>query len=56
MSLESYCRIPSMSGQFLFYHDNEAIHCEQGKSEGFDSWDRPCNLKLGLKLSIFQPV
>ena len=30
---------------------------EQGKSEGFDSCDRPCNLtQIGLKLSIFQPV
>ena len=30
---------------------------EQGKSEGFDSCDRPSNLtQIGLKLSIFQPV
>ena len=30
---------------------------EQGKSEGFDSYDRPCNLtQIGFKSSIFQPV
>ena len=30
---------------------------EQGKSEGFDSWDRPSNLtQIGFKSSIFQPV
>ena len=30
---------------------------EQGKSEGFDSWDRPSNLtQTGFKSSIFQPV
>ena len=30
---------------------------QQGKSEGFDSCDRPSNLtQIGLKLSIFQPV
>ena len=30
---------------------------EQGKSEGFDSCDRPNNLTLiGFKSSIFQPV
>ena len=30
---------------------------KQGKSEGFDSCDRPSNLtQIGLKLSIFQPV
>ena len=30
---------------------------EQGKSEGFDSCNRPSNLtQIGLKLSIFQPV
>ena len=30
---------------------------EQGKSEGFDSCDRPSNLtKIGLNSSIFQPV
>ena len=29
---------------------------EQGKSEGFDSWDRPSNLtQIGLKSSIFRP-
>ena len=30
-------------------------HCEQGKSEGFDSCDRPSN-QIGFKSSIFQPV
>ena len=29
---------------------------KQDKSEGFDSCDRPSNLKLGFKSSIFQPV
>ena len=30
---------------------------KQGKSEGFDSCDRPSNLtQIGLSLSIFQPV
>ena len=30
---------------------------EQGKSEGFDSYDRPSNLtEIGLNLSIFQPT
>ena len=30
---------------------------EQGKSEGFDSCDRPSNLaQFGFKSSIFQPV
>ena len=30
---------------------------EHGKSEGFDSCDRPCNLtQIGFKSSIFQPV
>ena len=31
-------------------------HCEQGKSEGFDSCDRPSNLtQIGFKSSIFRP-
>ena len=30
---------------------------EQGKSEGFDSCDRPSNLtQIGFETSIFQPV
>ena len=30
---------------------------KQGKSEGFDSWDRPSTLtQIGFKSSIFQPV
>ena len=30
---------------------------KQGKTEGFDSWDRPSNLtQTGFKSSIFQPV
>ena len=29
---------------------------KQGKSKGFDSCDRPSNLKLGFKSLIFQPV
>ena len=30
---------------------------EQGKSEGFDSWDRPSNLtQIGFESSIFQPM
>ena len=46
----------------LIINDNFAsiICCpfsEQGKSEGFDSWDRPSNLiQIGFKSSIFQPV
>ena len=32
-------------------------HIQQGKSEGFDSCDRPSNLtQIEVKLSIFQPV
>ena len=39
----------------LFY-DIQRIS-EQGKSEGFDSCDRPSNLtQIGFKSSIFQPV
>ena len=38
-------------------HDNEIFTLEQGKSEGFDSCDRPSNLtQIGFKSSIFQPV
>ena len=34
-----------------------AILYKQGKSEGFDSCDRPSNLtQIGFKSSIFQPV
>ena len=34
-----------------------AIGQEQGKSEGFDSCDRPSNLtQIGFESSIFQPV
>ena len=34
-----------------------AFVMKQGKSEGFDSWDRPSNLtQIGLKLSISQTV
>ena len=34
-----------------------AILIEQGKSEGFDSCDRPSNLtQIGFKSSIFSPV
>ena len=33
------------------------LDIEQGKSEGFDSCDRPSNLtETGFKSSIFQPV
>ena len=34
----------------VFFH-------QQGKSEGFDSCDRPSNItQIGFKSSIFQPV
>ena len=38
--------------QFFF-----KVKTEQGKSEGFDSCDRPSNLtQIGFKSSILQPV
>ena len=34
-----------------------AFYVQQGKSEGFDSCNRPSNLtQIGFKSSIFQPV
>ena len=39
------------------YPRNKASSIQQGKSEGFDSCDRPSNLtQTGFKSSIFQPV
>ena len=39
------------------YIPNYIIYIQQGKSERFDSCDRPNNLtQIGLKLSIIQPV
>ena len=36
---------------------NSLIFYQQGKSEGFDSCDRPSNLtQIGFESSIFQPV
>ena len=41
----------------LMQPSNFADDLEQGKSEGFDSSDRPSNLtQIGFKSSIFQPV
>ena len=34
----------------------QTVAHKQDKSEGFDSCDRPSNLKLGFKSSIFQPM
>ena len=37
--------------------NGQASTQQQGKSEGFDSCDRPSNLtQIGFKSSIFQPV
>ena len=39
------------------YHNENILHRQQGKSEGFDSCDRPSNLtQIGFESSIFQPV
>ena len=36
--------------------EKNGIELKQGKSEGFDSCDRPSNLtQIGFKLSIFRP-
>ena len=48
----------------IIWTDVSPVHCgifvslsTQGKSEGFDSCDRPSNLtQIGFKSSIFQPV
>ena len=42
----------------LFRHVLEnRVYAQQGKSEEFDSYDRPSNLtQIGFKSSIFQPV
>ena len=38
-------------------HRQTQVHRNPGKSEGFDSYDRPSNLtQTGFKMSIFQPV
>ena len=43
--------------QRRFCFKNDFFHYQQGKSEGFDSCDRPSNLtQIGFKSSIFQPV
>ena len=47
----------STLGLFHNRNINSAAQCKQGKSEGFDSCDRPSNLtQTGFKSSIFQPV
>ena len=39
------------------YREQKEVESKQGKSEGFDSCDRPSNLtRIGFKSSIFQPV
>ena len=41
----------------LSLEDSELFILQQGKSEGFDSCDRPSNLtQTGFESSIFQPV
>ena len=41
----------------MLQHSCDTIWIKQGKSEGFDSCDRPSNLThIGFKSSIFQPV
>ena len=46
-----------MTLKFDRWHWNLTDDIEQGKSEGFDSCDRPSNLtQIGFKSSIFQPV
>ena len=51
--------ISEMSIIFGFSHflgHDQQIETQQGKSEGFDSCDRPSNLtQIGFKSSIFQP-
>ena len=44
--------------RLLYFHVSySALFSKQGKSEGFDSCDRPSNLtQIGFKSSIFQPV
>ena len=46
------------SGRILAqYKSNIDQETQQGKSEGFDSCDRPSNLtQIGFESSIFQPV
>ena len=48
---EKFCRSPdNMSGDF----EQTSDILKQGKSEGFDSCDRPSNLtQIGFKSSIF---
>ena len=41
----------------LNYEKTVPNYAKQGKSEGFDSCDQPCNLtQMGFKPSIFQPL
>ena len=50
---------PSVSNVHMYSRPekNSVVIIQQGKSEGFDSRDRPSNLtEIGFKLSIFQPV
>ena len=57
------CKLPINSFlSICSLHSIRQITCyilwnKQGKSEGFDSWDRPSNLtQIGFESSIFQPV
>ena len=46
---------PQLNGGHI--KEDNVYLIEQGKSEGFDSCNRPSNLtQIGFKLLIFQPV
>ena len=48
--------MPSKCKSLYCLHAKNLKQDEQGKSEGFDSCDRPSNLtQIGFKLSIFSP-
>ena len=50
-TLKEYALSPTVS------YEPHGINVKQGKSEGFDSWDRPSDLtQIGFESSIFQPV
>ena len=39
----------------IFCNCEMQIYIKQGKSEGFDSWDRPSNLKFDSNRQFFRP-
>ena len=48
-------KMPGNSKFDPFHQVKIAPKLEQGKSEGFDSWDRPSNLKLDSNRQFFRP-